>query len=271
MRPARETTVLVTGSTDGIGLQTALVLAREGCEVIVHGRSPERVERACELIRSEVPNARLGQVTFDLGSFESVRQGARDVLTRFPHLNVLLNNAGIFAHDNHKTADGYESTFHVNHLGPFLLTMLLVDRLKANAPARIVNVASVAHVRGTLERDIDQVNALKGYPAYAASKLANVHFSFRLAKELEGSGVTVNALHPGVITTKLLASGFGMEGASLEEGARTSVMLALSPEVEGVSGRYYSAGAETDVAPHALDEGVRDALWEYSLKATGLV
>ena len=259
-------TVLVTGATDGIGRETALALARLGWSVVVHGRDAGRTAKAVKEIGDEAPGARVDSVVADFASLEAVRGMAGEVRTRFPDLDVLVNNAGLYMKSRHLSHDGHEMTFAVNHLAPFLLTNLLLDLLRRNTPARIVNVSSVAHMRA--RPDLDDLRAdrrFDDYNAYAVSKLANVLFTYELAERLRGTGVTANVLHPGVIPTKLLRTGFGgMSGLTLREGAATSVYLAASPEVEGVSGRYFTACREASSSALSRDPELRRELWRIS-------
>jgi NAD(P)-dependent dehydrogenase (short-subunit alcohol dehydrogenase family) len=184
---------------------------------------------------------------------------------RAPALDVLLNNAGVFEHQRRLTGDGLELTMAVNHFAPFLLTHHLLPALSSAPAGRIVNVASMAHQSGRLDpNDLTPARHYDGYAAYAASKLANILFTVELAKRLADTGVTANCLHPGVIATKLLRSGFGMGGASVEQGARTSVYLATSPEVADVSGRYYVDCRPTTPSRTARDEALAARLWQES-------
>lgn len=267
MRTPEQVTALVTGSTDGIGKQTALELARKGAQVVVHGRSLEKAQAAAEAVRRAAgPQARVESVAFDLASLQSVRSGAAEVAQRFPTLNVLLNNAGVFATERQTSADGHELSLAVNHLGHFLLTQLLVPTLQKNAPARVINVSSGMHQRGRMKwDDLELTKGYDGASAYAQSKLANVLFTVELAERLKGTGVTVNALHPGVIATKLLREGFGMSGgASLSSGAQTSVFAALAPELEAVTGRYFDNSREARMSQAAQDPMSRQKLWTLS-------
>jgi NAD(P)-dependent dehydrogenase (short-subunit alcohol dehydrogenase family) len=184
---------------------------------------------------------------------------------------VLVNNAGAFFTERTETSDGFEATFQVNHLAPFLLTELLMPQLRAADAARVVNVSSMAHARGRVDlNDLDSKRRYEGYSAYALSKLLNVHFTHELARRLTGTHITANALHPGVITTKLLRTGFAMEGASLESGARTSVYCATAPELANVSGKYFSDSRQARCAPHALDARLEAELWAVSARRAGL-
>jgi NAD(P)-dependent dehydrogenase (short-subunit alcohol dehydrogenase family) len=240
--------ILVTGSTDGIGKETARQLLALGHEVVVHGRSEASVAAAARELKTA------HRWACDLSSLQQIRER----VTALPEaLEVLVNNAGLMTSKKERSADGYELTFAVNHLAPFLLTKLLLER---GGLRRIVNVASQVHQGGKLE----DLNASAGYAAYSASKLANVLFTFELAKRIRP--VTANCLHPGVVGTKLLRAGFGgMSGPdSLEEGAKTSVLLAAGPSVEGLSSRYYRNRREADPSPLAYDPEARERLWEMS-------
>jgi NAD(P)-dependent dehydrogenase (short-subunit alcohol dehydrogenase family) len=257
-------THLVTGATDGIGLQTALELARLGAQVLVHGRSEQKASAACKALVTQHEAGHFEPVWGDLSKLEEVRSLARQVLEKAPTLDVLLNNAGVFLAERIVTIDGHETTLQVNHLAPFLLTALLRPALEAAPQGRVVNVSSMAHARGKVVLDDLQSSSYDGYGAYALSKLLNVHFTRELARRLKGTRVTTSALHPGVIGTKLLRAGFGMRGASLEKGARTSVYCATAPELAHVTGRYYSDAKETPCAPHADDPKLEKVLWEKS-------
>jgi NAD(P)-dependent dehydrogenase (short-subunit alcohol dehydrogenase family) len=270
---------LVTGSTDGIGRQTAAELLRLGEHVIVHGRSKPRLEATLAALRQEAPAAvaeeRLDGVSFDLGSLASVRRGAAELAQRYDALHVLVNNAGIFAPERAITGDGLELTFAVNHVGPFLLTHLLGPLLQRGAgerPARVVNVTSVAHTRGRIHLDdLTLSRGYSGYAAYAQSKLANVMHALSLAERWAPSALSVCSVHPGVVATKLLREGFGpVRGLSVEEGARPLVQLAAAEVVEAPSGAYFAEGVVAPVAAAALDDDVRGALWIASERLAGI-
>lgn len=259
--------ILVTGSTDGIGRATARALAAAGAKVILHGRSKAKVDAAVATLRDELPGAELEGVAFDVGSLSAVRKGAEQVLAIAPALHVLVNNAGVFADERAVNADGIELTFAVNHVGPFLLTELLLPRLEASAttaPSRVINVASIAHTRGRIHLDdLSLGKAWTGYAAYAQSKLANVMHTLELAARRDPAKLVAYALHPGVVGTKLLRQGFGpVQGAPVEQGARTSVRLAGSETVDDPSGTYFSDGTATPPAASARDAAVRTALWD---------
>ena len=274
-------TVLVTGATNGIGLETAKTLAAMGAQVILHGRSTERGQAALNGIAKEVPGARIDFIKADFSSLASVKNLAEEVLDRFPKLDVMINNAGGANVKRTVTADGFEMTFGVNHLAPFYLTNLLLDRIKTSAPARIVNVASSAHRGGRI--NFDNLNMEKHFSsgaAYGQSKLANVLFTRSLAKRLAGTEVTANALHPGVVRTgffenitgalKLFMPLFRSFMISAEEGAKTSIYLASSPEVKGVNGEYFARCQRVTPSARALDDAVAERLWAVSAQMTGV-
>jgi NAD(P)-dependent dehydrogenase (short-subunit alcohol dehydrogenase family) len=275
-------TVLVTGATGGIGEATAVGLARLGARVGITGRDITRAEAAAADIRAASNNDAVDAFAADLSSQTEVRRLAREVLDVYPRLDVLVNNVGGFWTHRHVTADGLEHTFALNHLAPFLLTNLLLDRLKASAPARIVTVASGAHTLGRLNLD-DLQGELKysGQRAYNASKLANVMFTYELARRLQGSGVTATVLHPGVVRTA-----FGAEDQSAMftlmlplmrpfmkttvKGAATSIYLASSPKEEGVTGVYYSNSKPKKSSTSSYDTRVAGRLWQGSADLVGL-
>src|SRR5579863_10386201 len=246
-------TVLVTGGTGGIGRATAAGLAALGARVGITGRDNARTQAAAAQIARQAGSPTVDAFAADMSSQAEVRSLAAAVLTAYPRLDVLVNNVGGFWATRHVTADGLERTFAVNHLAPFLLTGLLLDRLTASAPARIVTVSSGAHVTGKINfGDLQREHHYSGQQAYSQSKLANVLFTYELARRLDGTGVTTTVLHPGVVRT-----GFAAEDPSLlatvmitvsrpflktpDKGAATSIYLASSPEVKGVTGTYFAA------------------------------
>ncbi|MFZ1729768.1 MAG: SDR family oxidoreductase [Bacteroidota bacterium] len=258
--------ILITGSTDGIGKETAMGLARKGARVILHGRNAERLEITLQEFAAE-NLAVEGAVTGDFSSFASVRKMSAEIRERYPELNVLVNNAGVYMKSRAHTSDGMEMTWQVNYLSPSLLTMELLPLLEKNAPSRIVNVSSVAHTRGSIDfLNLDGRQSFDSYALYAQSKLANVLFTYELAAMLEGKGIDVNCLHPGVIGTKLLMDGFGIDGAPIEEGARTSIHLAMSEDLTGVSGKYFVKGQPTPSSPTSYDVELRKKLWDETMK-----
>jgi NAD(P)-dependent dehydrogenase (short-subunit alcohol dehydrogenase family) len=264
-------TVLITGATDGIGKQTATELAARGFRVLVHGRTAAKASKTCDEIRSKVMAAKLEPVHADLSSLTEVCRLAEDVQSAVPSLKVLMNNAGVYMNDFEQSVDGFEMTFAVNHLAHFLLTNLLLDQLRASGRARVVHVSSVAHTRGAFDLDtINEPSSFSPYRSYAASKLANVLFSNALARRVQNDGIVSNSLHPGVVTTKLLKAGFNMSGASVARGAETSVFLAVSPLVDGVTGRYFADSREAAPSPLSRDETFQERLWDRSAVWTGM-
>jgi retinol dehydrogenase 14 len=265
--------VLVTGATDGIGRQTALELVRRGVGVLVHGRNTQRLEQVCRELEAEGRGRVLDPLRADLSRLGEVRALVAELEQRQVEVDVLVNNAGVYMRERQETAEGYEMTMGVNHDAPFLLTHLLLAGPSGSTLRRIINVSSIAHQRGRLDlEDLDfKRRGFDGYTVYAASKLANVLFTVELARRLVGQRVTVNALHPGVVSTKLLTEGFGVQGRdSLEEGSATSVKLAVDPELEGVTGRYFMAGREAQMNPAAGDRELARRFYELSARRVGV-
>lgn len=276
-------TCLVTGATSGIGEVTASELARAGARVVLVGRSRERCEATADRIRQATARQDVEWAVADLSSQEEVRRLAAMVKERFPRLDVLVNNAGALFSTRRESADGIEMTFALNHLAYFALTSFLLDTLRASAPARVVNVASDAHRMARPGLDFDDLQGRKRYSgmqAYARSKLANILFTTELARRLAGTGVTANSLHPGFVATnfgqgngwvstviKLTAPVFGLRAA---EGAKTGVYLAASPEVEGVTGKYFVKCRPAEPAPPGRDEQAARRLWQVSEEMIGL-
>ena len=273
---------LITGATSGIGKATAMGLANMGASVVMVGRDQGKGEAVMAEIKQKSNNASVDLMLADLSSQEEIRRLADEFKEAYPRLDVLINNAGLFRSTRITTADGLEMTFAVNHLACFLLTKLLLDVLKASSPSRIVNVSSGDHSNGTI--DFDDLQGEKGYKgtkAYSQSKLANVLFTYELARRLEGTGVTANCLHPGAGVRTDLGSGvsgvFGFMVRALrplmispEKGAETSIYLASSPEVEGLSGRYFVKKAEARSSDVSYDERLARRLWEVSADLTNL-
>ena len=280
--PMAGKTVLITGATGGIGKATAIGLAALGARVGITGRDLGRVASAAVEIRDTTGNPHVVAFAADLSSQAEVRRLATDVLAAFPRLDVLVNNVGGSWATRHVTADGLEHTFAVNHLAAFLLTDLLLDRLKASAPARVVSVSSGAQATGTI--DFEDLQGERNYSeqrAYPQSKLATVMFTYELARRLEGSGVNATVLHPGVVNT-----GFGAEDPGLifkvlvpfmrpfmktpAQGAATSIYLATSPDVARVSGQYFVNRRPQRSSPRSYDQAAAARLWQASAALVGL-
>jgi retinol dehydrogenase-14 len=282
VHPMTGKTVLITGGTGGIGKATAIGLARAGARVGIVGRDATRGEAAAAEIRSASGNPSVDVFTADMSSQAEVRRLAAEVLDRYPRLEVLVNNVGGFWAHRRVTADGLEHTFAVNHLAGFLLTNLLLDRLVASAPARVVTVSSGAQSMGRIDfDDLQGARKYSGQRAYNQSKLANVMFTFELGRRLEGTGVTANVLHPGVTRTAFGAedqawyftTGSGLARRfmkSPEQGAQTPILLASSPEVEGVSGTYFANGKPKEANKLAYDTDAAARLWRVSAELVGL-
>jgi NAD(P)-dependent dehydrogenase (short-subunit alcohol dehydrogenase family) len=267
-----EPLILVTGSTDGIGKATATALVKGGAEVILHGRDEKKGKR----VQRELETTTGGHhdlLIADYSRQDQIRIMASDIIARYARLDVLINNVGTYQKTRHVTREGTEMTFAVNYLGPFLLTTLLLPLLKKNPGARIVTVASSAH------EDVDRINwdelpqgrRYDPWGAYALSKFADITFTYTLARNLEGSGVTANCLHPGVVDTKLLRSAFpGYPAIRPEEAAKMPVWLARSPEVAGVSGKYFDAMRPARSSSLAYDQRVQERLWKMAEELTGI-
>lgn len=269
---------LVTGANSGIGKATALGLARLGGTVVIACRNATRGETARQDIVRDSGNSRVYLEIADLASEDSTRSLAQEFKKKYPRLDVLINNAGVYTSHREVTPDGLERQFEVNYLSGFLLTHLLLDLLTKSAPSRIVNVSSSAHVGGTIHfDDLQGEQRYGGFGAYGQSKLAQVLFTRELAQRLEGTGVTVNACHPGVIRTNL-----GMGGASAvvrfvrmffkgpEKGAETPIYLAVSPEVEGITGKYFARKHVREPSRAAQDPDVARRLFDVSAELAHL-
>jgi NAD(P)-dependent dehydrogenase (short-subunit alcohol dehydrogenase family) len=256
-------TILITGSTDGIGLETALELAANGHEVILHGRNATRVQRACHTIQQAAPNAVLRTALADLADLDAVALMARDLAANLPKLDVLINNAGVYMTGRRISRNGFEMTLAVNYIAHFFLTALLLPLLKKSADPRVVTVSSIAHTRGRIEFDnMNCERQFDSYHAYANSKLADALFAKELARR--EPWLSSNSLHPGVIDTKLLHTGFDAKGDSVVVGARTSVYLATSPDIKGTSGKYFDDCAAVRPAAPVEDQRLARQLWNWS-------
>lgn len=255
--------ILVTGATDGIGLATARALFRAGHHVLVHGRDAGRAESACAVIAESGGAGSATPVWADFADLVQVAALAGQVIAAAPTLNVLINNAGVYVRQRAESVDGIELTLAVNHYAPFALTALLLPLLDAGPGNRVVNVSSMTHADGKLDfSDLDMQRSYTAYAAYARSKLCNILFTKALARRLEQS--TAFALHPGVVGTKLLRAGFNMRGASTDDGARTSVYLALDPGVARLNGAYVVDCKPREASRTARDAALAEALWQHS-------
>jgi NAD(P)-dependent dehydrogenase (short-subunit alcohol dehydrogenase family) len=278
----RGSTVLVTGGTGGIGLATATGLADLGARVGIVGRSTARGAAAADAVRSTVPSAQVDVFEADLSAQGEVRRLAAEVTQTYPRLDVLVNNVGGYWAHRHVTVDGLEHTFALNHLAPFLLTHELHDLLLASAPARVVTMSSGAQSMGKIDLDdLQGQRSYNGQRAYNQSKLANVLFTYELARRLEGTGVTANVLHPGVVRTS-----FGHEDSGRwmramlplvrpfmktpEEGAATSIYLASSPEVASVTGQYFANSRPKRSSTASYNRDLAARLWEASAALVGI-
>jgi NAD(P)-dependent dehydrogenase (short-subunit alcohol dehydrogenase family) len=279
--------IVITGGNTGIGKEAAVALAGRGAQVVITSRNEERGRAARQEIAQRSGNDSVDVMPLDLASFRSIRSFAADALDRFDHLDVLVNNAGLILHRRAETEEGFEETFGVNHLGHFLLTNLLLERLRGSAPSRVVVVSSHAHKGARRGLDFDDLQAEHKYrwaKAYSKSKLANIYFARELARRLDGTGVTVNALHPGFVRSefgrggdlggiygwgiKYLASPFAI---SPEKGALTSIYLASSPDVESVSGGYFFKSKPSTPSAVAQDDDAASRLWDASEKLVASV
>ncbi|RZS63640.1 short-subunit dehydrogenase [Agromyces ramosus] len=280
-RPLAGRNVVVTGGTGGIGNASAAGLATLGARVAIVGRDRARAEAAAEELRRRSSNDEIDVFEADLSVQAQVRRLAADLQERYPRLDVLVNNVGGFWAHRHVTEDGLELTFALNHLAPFLLTSLLIDRMRAQERARIVNVTSSAESLGRIDfDDLQGAERYSGQRAYNQSKLANVLFTYELARRLSGTGVTANVVHPGVTRTafgaedqmRLFAATGGIARPfmrSPERGADTVVWAASSPELDGVTGGYFHDRRPKRSSPRSHDEATAKRLWQVSEELTG--
>src|SRR5829696_2082300 len=274
-------TALITGGTSGIGKATAVALAAMGADVVVVGRNRERGEAAIKEIKSQSHSESVQLMLADLSVQDEVRGLAEAFLESYDRLDVLVNNAGLVQSKRTETSDGIETTLAINHLAPFLLTNLLLDRLKQSAPSRVITVSSEAQRWGDMDfDDLQSTQKYRGFPVYGMTKLANIMFTYELAERLKGTFVTANCLHPGAVGTNFGKNNGGpmtlfFRAAkpfmrSPEQGADTLIWLASSPDVEGVSGKYFSDRKEIEAKSVAYDRAARRRLWEISEELTGL-
>ncbi len=273
---------LVTGATSGIGKATALGLARQHATVILVSRNQAKGEATQQEIQAASGHHDVELLVADLSSQTSIRQLAATIVDRYPQLHVLVNNAGVFMLKRRETVDGLEMTLAVNHLAPLLLTQLLLDRLKDNAPTRIVNVCSGAHTAGRIKQELHVQKSYNVWQAYAQSKLAMLLCSYELARRLEGTGVTVNCVHPGFVFTNMGMNNVGPRtqamarvalarlGTSPERGAQTSLYVATAPEIEQITGRYFVKCKPVPSSSQSYDEALQQRVWEESIRLVHL-
>jgi NAD(P)-dependent dehydrogenase (short-subunit alcohol dehydrogenase family) len=274
-------TVLITGGTSGIGKAAAVALAAMNANVVIVGRNPERGEAAVEEVRARSHSESVELLLADLSVQSEVRRLAEEFQERHDRLDVLANNAGLVQSKRTETPDGIETTLAINHLAPFLITNLLLDRLEGSVPSRVITVSSEAQRWGKMDfEDMQSRRKYRGFPVYGKTKLANIMFTYELAERLNGTGVTATCLHPGSVGTNFGQNNRGPMALffrtfkpfmrSSEKGADTLVWLASSPEVEGVSGKYFFDRKEIDAKNVAHDPAARRRLWEISEELTGL-
>ncbi len=272
---------LITGATSGIGLVTAQALAQRGATVVMAGRDETRGAEGVDQVKKATGNDAVDLLLADLSSQAQIAELAQTFQRRYDRLDVLVNNAGAIFTERQVSAEGIEMTFALNHLGYFLLTHLLLDILKSSAPSRIVNVASRAHQGGRiLFDDLQGERRFSGWRSYCQSKLANILFTYELAERLKGTQVTANVLHPGFVATRFGHNNTGvmawliraaqMMAISNERGAETMIYLATSPEVAGVSGKYFVNNRETQSSSQSNDTAVAQGLWQVSETMVGM-
>ncbi len=257
--------IVVTGSTDGIGKATAAELLSRGAEVIIHSRNSKKGQQVQKELKQKTGRETPDLFIADLSDLDQIKKMAADVISRHTRLDVLINNAGVFEKTRRLTPYGVEMTFAVNYLAPFLLTNLFLPLLLKSAPSRIVTVASSAHedVRNIKWDNLQGEKHYEGWDSYALSKFADITFTYTLARKIKGTRLTANCLHPGVTNTKLLKMAFpDYPGISVEDGARTSIYLALDPEVNGVSGQYFEDQKPICSSALTYDRSVQERLWK---------
>ncbi len=271
---------LITGGSDGIGYAASRELARLGARVVIVGRNSAKTEAAVRQIIADTGNPAVEYLLADLSSQREVRRVAAEAIELLPHLDVLLNNAGAIFLTGKRSADGIEMTFALNHLSYFLLTGLLLEHLRKAPRARIINVSSCAHESPSKFRleDLPNPSSNGRYPAYKRSKLCNILFTYELARRLEGENITVNALHPGLVRTNIARNNgllgrvvnffIGVRGIAPDKGAETPVYLAASPEVEGVTGRYFVDSRPVPSSSISYDAELAARLWDISASLT---
>lgn len=257
-------TILITGSTDGIGKQTAIELAKLGHEIIVHGKNAIKGENTVNEIIGLSLNKKVHYLNADLSDFDEIKKLTDQVKNKFNKLDTLINNAGIFKTEKIILPNKLESTFMINHMASFTICNLLMEMLQETGNARIVNVSSIAQAESI---DFDNLNGEKyfdSYHSYALSKLENILFTYKLNRLLKGQNITTNCLHPGIVNTKLLNEGWGGGGLSIERGATCSIFVAINNEVENISGKYFVSCQQKKSSAISYDQKIQDRLWEIS-------
>src|SRR5215216_2545659 len=278
----RKQICLITGATAGIGKAAATILAGQGLELVLTGRNPVKLENTAREIREKTGSESIHYLIADFSDLTQVRQLAEQFKRQFSRLDIVINNAGAYFNRRHRTSYGVEKTFLVNHLAPFLLTNLLLDSLRKSVSARVINVSSNSHLNAGLDlNDLNFNRFYFGYWAYGRSKLANILFTYELARRWKDINITVNALHPGRVGTDIFKTDFSIFGGPLkwlisrvsltpEEGADNTVYLATSPEVKGVTGKYFVKRRAVPSSPISYEEELARRLWKISERITGL-
>ncbi|MBO6574859.1 MAG: SDR family oxidoreductase [Rhodothermales bacterium] len=280
MNQIEGSTCVITGANSGIGKAAATEIARMGARVVMICRNRERGKQALLEVMKDSGSSSVDLILTDLSELQAVKDLAARLADEYPQIDVLVNNAGLFRNRREVTAQGHEMTFAVNHLAYFTITLSLLDTLRKSAPCRVINVASNAHRRMKLNfEDLQSEKRYNGWKAYGTSKLANILFTYELARRLEGTGVSANALHPGVVATSFGRAGNGLLSAIWKaaspfmltpaQGARTVVHLATSPDVEGISGRYFANEKPVPSSTASMDTEAAARLWSESLSLAG--
>ncbi|MFX1496998.1 MAG: SDR family oxidoreductase [Promethearchaeota archaeon] len=265
-----EKIILITGSTDGIGYQTAIELVKSEFQVIVHGRDQEKADLTLNRIARITQRKNISAVYADLRSFNQIKEMVNKIKSKFDRLDVLINNAGVYKPERSITEEGFETTFAVNYMAPFLLTKLLMDMLKKSESGRIVNVVSRVHSNHFDFKNLQLERGYTGVKAYANSKTALILFTYFLADKLKSANITVNCLHPGVINTKLLNSAYGSYGAPVIEGAKTLIFAATSPKLENISGKYLVYNHPKPSKDITYNKELQKMLWDKTEELIGI-
>ncbi len=259
-------TVLITGSTDGIGKQTAFDLAALGYDILIHGRDITKCKNVTQEITAKHPKVQVNYFVADLSVLKDIEQMSDEIHKKYTSLNVLINNAGLVENTRKVDKNGIERTFMVNHLAPFYLTLLLLDLIKEGRPSRIINVSSQVHAASIDFDNLQGERNYEGRKAYGLSKLGNILFANELVNRLQDESIAVNSLHPGVIDTNLIRKGWNMRGSDVSTGTKTIVYLTISEEGSAKTGGYFSNEQEKSPKPVALDREKQKKLWETSEK-----